>query len=43
MEGAEMSKTTAPKTHHAVGEIVHLGASELLIKHGAIPRRGMGA
>ncbi len=43
MEGAEMSKATAPKTHHAVGEIVHLGASELLIKHGAIPSAGMGA
>jgi len=25
------------------GEIVHWGASELLIKHGAIPARGMGA
>jgi Cu(I)/Ag(I) efflux system membrane fusion protein len=43
MEGAEMSKATAPKTYHAVGEIVHLGASELLIKHGAIPSAGMGA
>jgi Cu(I)/Ag(I) efflux system membrane fusion protein len=43
MEGAEMSKATAPKTNHAVGEIVHLGASELLIKHGAIPSAGMGA
>jgi len=43
MEGAEMSKATAAKTHHAVGEIVHLGASELLIKHGAIPSAGMGA
>src|SRR5438093_4185644 len=43
MEGAEMSKAAAPKTHHAVGEIVHLGAGELLIKHGAIPSAGMGA
>ena len=43
MEGAEMSKATAPKTYHAVGEIVQLGASELLIKHGAIPSAGMGA
>src|SRR5437660_922471 len=43
MEGAEMSKAAAPKTHHAVGEIVHLGTSELLIKHGAIPSAGMGA
>ena len=43
MEGAEMSKATALQTHQAVGEIVHLGASELLIKHGAIPSAGMGA
>jgi len=43
MEGAEMSKATTRKTHHAVGEIVHLGASELLIKHGAVPSAGMGA
>ena len=43
MEGAEMSKAAAPKAHRAVGEIVHLGASELLIKHGAIPSAGMGA
>jgi len=43
MEGAEMSKATAAKTHHAVGEIVHLGAGELLISHGAIPSAGMGA
>src|SRR2546428_10937957 len=42
MEGAAPSNA-APKTHHAVGEIVHLGASELLIKHGAIPSAGMGA
>jgi Cu(I)/Ag(I) efflux system membrane fusion protein len=43
MEGVEMSKATAPKTHQAIGEIVRLGASELLIKHGAIPSAGMGA
>jgi Cu(I)/Ag(I) efflux system membrane fusion protein len=42
MEGAAPSKA-APQTHKAVGEIVHLGASELLIKHGAIPSAGMGA
>jgi Cu(I)/Ag(I) efflux system membrane fusion protein len=43
MEGAEPSKALAPQAHQAAGEIVALGAGELLIKHGAIPRAGMGA
>lgn len=43
MEGAKMSKATAPQTHHAAGEIVQLGAGALIIKHGAIPSAGMGA
>ena len=44
MEGAAAPEAAVPqKTHQAVGEIVQLGASELLIKHGAIPSAGMGA
>jgi Cu(I)/Ag(I) efflux system membrane fusion protein len=44
MEGASAPGAAAPqKIHHASGEIVHLGAGELLIKHSAIPSAGMGA
>ncbi len=31
------------QVHRATGEIVAIGASELLIKHGDIPSAGMGA
>ena len=34
---------TGNQVHHAVGEIVSLGAGELLIRHGEIPSAGMGA
>jgi Cu(I)/Ag(I) efflux system membrane fusion protein len=34
---------TGKQVHHAVGEIVSLGAGELLIRHGEIPSAGMGA
>ncbi len=43
MEGAEAPKAAAPQTHRAVGEVVSVGAGDLLIKHGAIPSAGMGA
>ncbi len=41
MEGAEPSN--AAQTHKAAGEIVALGAGEILIRHGDIPTAGMGA
>ena len=41
MEGSAAEATT--RAHRAIGEIVAIGASELLIKHGDIPSAGMGA
>jgi Cu(I)/Ag(I) efflux system membrane fusion protein len=43
MESAEASKTAAPQAHRGVGQIVSLGARDLLIRHGDIPSAGMGA
>ena len=43
MEGAEVSTTAALQVHQGVGQIVSLGARELLIRHGDIPSAGMGA